>query len=122
MARLGDASCLLRAKRVDGAIYLAGYAIECCLKEAVCIRTGQNHLPAAEEVHSWDRLVDSANLWSAILAQPEVFSLYSSLSEKWKSCQWGSALRYRVGLFQIREAQRLYSEIEALYDALVEMM
>src|SRR6266700_6497019 len=108
-ARLDDAACLLKGRRADGALYLAGYAIECCLKEAVCVRTGRNYLPATEEVHSWDRLVESARLWPAIKAQPEVFSLYSSLAEKWRSFKWGSELRYRSGLFNRHEAERLYS-------------
>ena len=121
-ARLEDAACLLQGSRVDGAIYLAGYAIECCLKEAVCVRTRRKYLPASQEVHSWDRLVESARLWPAIKAQPDVFLLYSSLAEKWRSSKWGSALRYRTGLFNRREAERLYSEVVELYYSLVEMI
>ena len=36
--RLADARALLRAKRYDGAYYLAGYAVECALK--ACIARG----------------------------------------------------------------------------------
>lgn len=35
-ARLRDAQVLLRAKRFDGAFYLAGYAIELALKARIC--------------------------------------------------------------------------------------
>jgi hypothetical protein len=121
-ARLDDAVCLVKGRRAEGAIYLAGYAIECSLKEAVCIRTGRNYLPVSEEVHSWDRLVQSAHLWPAIKAQPKVFSLYSSLAEKWRSFKWGPGLRYRTGLFGRREAERLYSEVSELYYSLIEMI
>ena len=35
-ARLDDARALVRAKRFDGAYYLAGYAVECALKACIC--------------------------------------------------------------------------------------
>ena len=34
--RLGDAQKLFESKRYDGAIYLAGYAIELALKARIC--------------------------------------------------------------------------------------
>ena len=35
-ARVRDAQALLRARRFDGAFYLAGYAIEVALKARIC--------------------------------------------------------------------------------------
>ena len=35
--RMEDAESLFNANRYDAAIYLCGYALECCLKEQICI-------------------------------------------------------------------------------------
>lgn len=35
-ARLRDAQVLLRGKRLDGAVYLCGYAVEIALKARIC--------------------------------------------------------------------------------------
>jgi hypothetical protein len=60
--RLADAKSLLDHTRFSGAIYLAGYAIECQLKFAVCERKNLTYLPANLEVHDWDRLVAAAGV------------------------------------------------------------
>ena len=44
--RINDATSLIKANRYNGAIYLAGYAIECHLKYACCDRKEEMYLPA----------------------------------------------------------------------------
>jgi HEPN domain-containing protein len=39
MNRYDDADCLMKAKRYNAAIYLAGYAVECMLKSLLVTRT-----------------------------------------------------------------------------------
>lgn len=43
--RLKDAQALYRAKRFDGAYYLAGYAIECALKACIAKKTKKHDFP-----------------------------------------------------------------------------
>jgi len=116
-ARLLDAEALLRALRFDGAIYLAGYAIECQLKFAVCERRKILHLPADFEIHDWDTLVEEASLRPAIESQKQSKLLYDSLVDRWEP-----SLRYRNNLFSKNEAHRLYKEMEQLYQLLKELV
>jgi hypothetical protein len=112
-----DAGCLRASGRHNGAIYLAGYAIECHLKFAYCSRKNEPYLPASLEMHDWDRLVMAAGLLPDIKQQPTMDAIYSSLVEK-----WGPGLRYRTAKFSAVEAKRLYNEMDELYDFLRELL
>ncbi len=46
--RLKDAEALHNADRYTGAIYLAGYAIECSLKALICIKENQDNFKNTE--------------------------------------------------------------------------
>src|SRR5438552_11308057 len=81
--RIDDARSRLVTHRKNGAIYLAGYAVECQLKYAYCKRRERIYLPAELEVHDWDRLVDEAGLLPDIKCQPEMNNIYSAVSERW---------------------------------------
>ncbi len=70
--RIKDAECLLANRRNNGAIYLAGYAVECQLKYAYCQRKDSVYLPGNLEVHDWDRLVNEAGLRKDIKAQAKM--------------------------------------------------
>ena len=43
--RIAEAEILLKAKKYDGAYYLAGYAVECALKACVAKRTARYDYP-----------------------------------------------------------------------------
>jgi hypothetical protein len=86
--RMGDAEVLFEQSRHLGAIYLAGYAIECHLKYAVCKGQNCTYLPASLEVHDWETLVSGAGLRRHIEVQRGMDAIYSALVE-----QWGPALR-----------------------------
>jgi hypothetical protein len=115
--RMGDAAALLAKGRFNGAIYLAGYAIECQLKFAYCRRRDELYLPERLEVHDWDRLIDAAGLLPDIQQQSAMEAIYSALVDK-----WGPSLRYRTGRYSIAEANRLYNEMEELYGFFTEIV
>jgi hypothetical protein len=115
--RLADAKSLLDRSRYNGAIYLAGYAVECHLKYAVCEKKNILYLPAHLEVHDWDILVKSAGLIADIKAQPQVSHIYDALAER-----WGPALRYRTGKYTLAEASHLYTEMTSVYEFLRELV
>jgi hypothetical protein len=115
--RLEDAAFLLQKERYNGAIYLAGYAIECHLKFAVCDRKDLTYLPSKMEVHDWDTLAAGAGLVSEINGQREVRALYFALAER-----WGPSLRYSSKKYSAREAELLYNEMEELYRFLADLV
>ncbi len=112
-----DAWSLLKAKRYNGAVYLAGYAIECHLKYCYCARKGEVYLPASCETHSWDYLVEAAGLSTDLRTAPKILAVYSALDD-----QWGSSLRYRMKPYPQKDALRLYSEFHELYLFLQELI
>jgi hypothetical protein len=114
--RLEDAAVLLKEKRYNGAIYLAGYAIECQLKFAVCDRRGMVYLPSVLEVHDWDRLVDQAGLAAPLSKQRTIATLYATLSE-----EWAPLLRYRAANYDPHEAHVLYKQMCMVYEFLNEL-
>lgn len=115
--RLEDAKILLNETRFSGAIYLAGYAIECQLKYAFCARNNQFDLPARLETHDWEHLLAAAGRAGHIKTQRPIMVIYEALVER-----WGPALRYRTRQYAPTEALRLYNDMEALYDFLNEIV
>ena len=115
--RIRDAKALLDARRLNGAIYLAGYSIECYLKYAYCERSRTIHLPADLETHRWDTLVESAGLVGDLKSAPKIFGLYSALADA-----WGPSLRYETGPYHPGQALRLYKEFSQLYQFLRELV
>jgi hypothetical protein len=108
--RLKDAICLLGKERYNGCIYLAGYAIECHLKFAICERKEHDYLPAQLEVHDWDRLVTAAGLLVDIKKQKRMAGVYFSLVE-----HWGTTLRYRTTMYRANQAEGLFKQMNELY-------
>ena len=108
--RLDDSAVLLSNKRYRGALYLAGYAIECVLKWAVTQRTGQRYLPAELEIHKWDVLLSEAGLVKSLKTNVPLHSMYSELAEL-----WGPGLRYRTMEPGRGEAERLCHQMKEVY-------
>lgn len=111
--RLRDSEVLFAEHRANGAIYLAGYAIECHLKYACCSLKDQTYLPASLETHSWNVLLTAAGLVRAFAAQRRAWALFSSLVD-----QWSTALRYSTKRLPAGEATKLYKELKELYKCL----
>jgi hypothetical protein len=108
--RREDAAVLFGARRYRGAIYLAGYAIECLLKWAVTERCEITYLPAELETHDWDTLLPKSGLRGKLLAERSVQTLYSELADS-----WGPELRYRAKEPMPGEARVLYEKLNQLY-------
>ena len=119
--RADDAKQLMRASRLNGALYLMGYAVECHLKFAVCDRNEWSYLPVGKVqvgshqfsdlyTHDWDALVSAAQLRSTLMDQPLLNALYSSVVE-----QWGPFLRYQSKQFAIQTGRQLYNDLVELY-------
>lgn len=81
--RLDDAETLLLRRRYNGAIYMAGYAIECLLKWAVTSRTAQIYLPAELETHAWDVLLEAAGLYEDLVLDRSLQAVYVELADRW---------------------------------------
>jgi hypothetical protein len=123
MLRSAEAAVLQRRAQMLGAVYLAGYAVECHLKYAVCVANGQlwlpswvtlpNRKPQRLYTHDWNILVAAAGIRAAISHEPRVEAHYASLATA-----WGPSLRYRAKLFEKHEGERLYSDLQSLYQFL----
>ena len=115
--RMTDGRSLLVAGRYNGAIYLAGYAVECHLQYAYCERKEEAYFPARFTTHNWDVLVEAAGLWADFRAAPKLSNLFFELVD-----QWGPSLRYRTNLYQREEARRLYKDLQEFYRFLQELV
>lgn len=108
--RLNDADVLLQAQRHEGALYLAGYAIECILKWGVTRRRNILRLPEEFETHDWDRLLSATGLKPYLESEPAMHTLYSELAER-----WGPELRYLAKTPKSEDAEDLYEKLTVLY-------
>src|SRR6266567_8245476 len=81
--RLKDADVLLEEHRHEGALYLAGYAIECILKWGVTRRRRILRLPQEFETHNWDLLLSATGLKPYLESEPAMHTAYSELAERW---------------------------------------
>ncbi|RYD31591.1 MAG: hypothetical protein EOP86_17560 [Verrucomicrobiaceae bacterium] len=124
--RAADAEVLHRRKCFLGAVYLAGYAVECHLKYMVCMTHGCISLPTwvffpgGEKpvrlyTHEWDILVATAQTRRVIEKQPAISAIYSDLAGR-----WGPPLRYRTKPYGRGEGERLYKHMLELYQFLQE--
>ncbi len=111
--RILDAEKLREAKRFHGAIYLAGYAIECHLKYAVCEHADQTHLESSFEIHSWERLVAESGIVHTIRRNKRIQALYEDLAEV-----WNTSLRYNSESRVTSNELELYPKLLALYQFL----
>lgn len=111
--RILDAEKLHGARRLHGAIYLAGYAIECHLKYAVCEHTGKPHLESSLEIHSWERLAAESGVVHTIRRNQRIQAIYEELAE-----EWNTSLRYNPDSRASSDKLELYAKLLALYQFL----
>ena len=116
--RFADADVLFNCRRFSGAVYLAGYAIECHLKYAYCELKSQTYLPGHLETHRWEKLKHAAGLDPAFAAQEhrKMKALFDALVET-----WSENLRYNTKSLPEREGTRLYNEMRELYKFIQEL-
>ena len=113
--RLGDAAVLLERKRYAGAIYLAGYSVECLLKWAITRRRECLYLPASFEIHDLGALLSEAGLDPLLLEEAELRDVFWALADN-----WGPELRYLAKAPEPGSAAKLYEQIVRVYDWVAE--
>lgn len=82
--RLADAQALTKAQRYSAAIYLAGYAVECWLKVAICTRLEWDQLYSTFKVHDLDVLLLHSGLRERITQAPDVNDSFKRIIGVWK--------------------------------------
>lgn len=109
--RLRDAYVLLRGGRWSGAIYVAGYVIECLLKAAILSRVGLSVLPSRYWHHDLERLVVDAHLRRELEAE---------MSDEMEQCMgllsraWDVSIRYQPGAHERCEAEEFLLKMETV--------
>ena len=95
--RLDDAWALFRVsqerkapQRRNGALYLAGYAVECALKATICLHRGTGRLEPGFFTHDLSELAQAAGLWPTLVADPGTISTFERVAF------WHVALRYQA--------------------------
>jgi len=96
--RIEDARLLLRSRRLLGAYYLAGYAVECALKACIAKQRKRFEFPpkrkSVEQMYSHDleSLLDLAGLKTQLLKETSVNEPFSA---NWNTVRdWTAASRY----------------------------
>jgi hypothetical protein len=112
---LKDAAVLLQQERYAGAIYLAGYAVECLLKWAVTEKRECVYLPAELEIHELDRLLAEAGLKAFLSQKERLRVLFLGPAEN-----WGPELRYLAKSPRAGRATSLYDQMVEVYDWIAE--
>ncbi len=98
LERLGDARLsearALQDRHFAGCIYLAGYAIECWLKVAICKTLECDRLPGAFKVHDLEALLLYSGLKRRLEAEINVHRCWRQIVGMWV-LEGDEAFRYR---------------------------
>lgn len=92
--RLDEARALAREGHFQGAIYLAGYAVECCLKVAICHTLDWEGLHETFRTHDLKSLLLHSGFIHRIVSQSVVHSNFKKIVGMWPK-DGGEELRYR---------------------------
>jgi hypothetical protein len=130
--RLEDAQALHQQKRWSGAMYLAGYAIECSLKSLICYEERKNNFKdtqifknglKAAELHNLARLLDCVpSIRSAIQRANKTdrtngyLAAWNMVSSVWRNDE----LRYSDQSGNERESQRFIESVQKLHRLLLD--
>lgn len=109
--RYDDADCLMKAKRYNAAIYLAGYAVECMLKSLLVMRTPASK---AEEIQDFFRGNLGHNLeqlLKAIRDRGENFPKVLSRSLQTINKIWSVNIRYQHVQLKHKEAASIMNAV-----------
>lgn len=114
--RLVDAQLLLDADRTTGAMYLAGYAVECFLKSLLLAsvapdlrRTLLDEFPGRRG-HDLE-LLGSLYRRHVVMDIPTDVTRHLS-----RVAMWSTDLRYATGVLKAREAKRFMNSVTAITD------
>lgn len=105
-SRIREAEVLLRGGHHAAAIYLAGYAVECYLKLAVCTRLSWDTLLATFRVHDLEGLLLYSGFDKELRADERVIESFAKMSAIWRM-EGTESVRYRKpGEFDESTAKR----------------
>jgi HEPN domain-containing protein len=114
LERRADARALFKARRCGGAVYMAGYVIECMLKAAILGRTGLLRLEAKHQHHDLWRLIEAAGLRSTLERFHDVRRTLGLLL-----MGWDVSIRYEGRRWTREDALRVVEATEYLRDWLL---
>ena len=113
--RLDDAWALFRVsqerkapQRRNGALYLAGYAVECALKARICLHRRRGRLEPEFFTHDLFALAQAAGLWPGFVAEPGTISAFERVAF------WHVALRYQALTWATSDVWRFLRDCEEL--------
>ena len=109
--RLREAEALLKAGFPAGAVYLAGYAVECYLKAAVCTTLQWDYLLGSFRVHDLDSLLLYSGFDRELRSDKEVFENFAKISGIWTMAGNDSVRYRRPDVFDIGSASRFLEYI-----------
>lgn len=109
--RMREAEALLKSGFPAGAVYLAGYVVECSLKAAVCTTLHWDSLLGSFRVHDLDSLLLYSGFDKELRSDKDVYENFAKISGIW-TMTGGDSVRYRrPAVFDIESAGRFLEYI-----------
>ena len=84
-ARLREAEVLVRNEEYAGAVYLAGFAVECCFKAAVCTSLDWNELRGGFKTHDLEGLLVYSGFDRRFRMNKHLVKSLASIIRDWKN-------------------------------------
>ena len=110
--RLADGLALLetgKPERRSGAIYMAGYSVECALKYRICRDLGQDRLEPKHYGHGLCWLAEQTGLWSELSRDRAQRDKLAYLET-----EWNVSMRYERRNYSRDEVLRFLKKAEEL--------
>lgn len=104
-ARLREARILHEAGQYAGSVYLAGFAVECALKFAICWTLGWRRLSGTFKTHDLEALLLHSGLEKTLRSDPAMNETFGKITGLW-SVEGDDSVRYQ----NPREFNRATSE------------
>jgi len=95
-ARLAEAGVLLEASQFAGAVYLAGYAVECQLKVAICARLDWASLLGTFKIHDLPTLLLYTGLEKKLQADLSIRQSFNTIAALWNDKDGSPSVRYQA--------------------------
>jgi len=111
-SRLQEARSLLENKHYSASVYLAGYAVECFLKAAICKAIDSEKMPATFMSHDLDALLLYTGLKRSMQNEKKVYDNFLKIQGIWK-IEGTPSLRYKdPSIYKERDAQSFLDLID----------
>ena len=103
---LNDARFLLKHGRWHSGVYLAGYAVECRLKAAVCQFISEEILPSELQTHDLWTLLVSAGLGETLQSNQQMKSYFDFIESV-----WDVEIRYAAKPYRRNDAEKFLDAV-----------